>query len=77
MEVDRRSFFATLGVGTLGLMDAEEKAEAVEHYMLDLLDEPAKAAAAAEEEEQQQGGSAPRHRAPSPPEERAARAHAG
>jgi hypothetical protein len=42
MEVDRRAFFASVGVGTLALMDPEEKAEAVEHYMLDLLDEPAK-----------------------------------
>ena len=56
MEVDRRAFFATLGAGTLGLMDPEEKAEALEHYMLDLLDEPAKAAAGADEAEQQQEG---------------------
>ncbi len=54
MEVDRRAFFATIGVGTLGLMDPEEKAEALEHYMLDVLDEPEKAAAAAEAEEEQQ-----------------------
>ena len=60
MEVDRRAFFATVGVGTLSLMDAEEKAEAVEHYMLDLLDEPAKAAAAAEAAEQQAQGEQPR-----------------
>ncbi len=63
MEVDRRSFFAALGVGTLGLMDPEEKAEALEHYMLDVLDEPEKAAAkadAAEEEEQQLGVHPPR-----------------
>ncbi len=55
MEVDRRAFFATVGVGTLGLMDPEEKAEAVEHYMLDLLDEPTKAAAAEAAEQQAQG----------------------
>ncbi len=60
MEVDRRAFFATIGVGTLGLMDPEEKAEAIEHYMLDLLDEPAKAAAAAEAEEEQQQEGPPR-----------------
>ncbi len=55
MEVDRRAFFATVGVGTLGLMDPEEKAEAIEHYMLDLLDEPTKAAAAEAAEQQAQG----------------------
>ena len=63
MEVGRRAFFATLGVGTLGLMDPEEKAEALEHYMLDVLDKPEKPAAkadAAEEEEQQQQGAQPR-----------------
>ncbi len=63
MEVDRRAFFATVGVGTLSLMDPEEKAEALEHYMLDVLDEPEKAAAkadAAEEEEEQQQGAQPR-----------------
>jgi len=38
MEVDRRAFFAAMGVGTLNLMDAEERAEALEHYMLDQLD---------------------------------------
>jgi len=36
-------------------MDPEEKAEAVEHYMLDLLDEPTKAAAAEAAEQQAQG----------------------
>jgi len=60
MEVDRRAFFATVGVGTLSLMDPEEKAEEVEHYMLDLLDEPAKAAAAAEAAEQQAQEGQPR-----------------
>ena len=60
MEVDRRAFFATLGVGTLGLMDPEDKAEALEHYMLDVLDEPAKASATAEAAEQQAQGEQPR-----------------
>ena len=60
MEVDRRAFFATVGVGTLGLMDPEEKAEAIEHYMLDMLDEPAKAAAVAEAAEQQAQEGPPR-----------------
>jgi len=36
-------------------MDPEEKAEAIEHYMLDLLDEPTKAAAAEAAEQQAQG----------------------
>ena len=56
MEVDRRAFFATVGVGTLSLMDPEEKAEALEHYMLDLLDESEEAPETADEDEQQQEG---------------------
>ncbi len=39
LEVDRRAFLASLGVGTLELMDPEDRAEALEHYMLDMLDE--------------------------------------
>jgi hypothetical protein len=35
IEVDRKAFLASLGVGALELMDPEEKAEALEHYMLD------------------------------------------
>ena len=31
MQVDRRAFLATLGVGTLEFMDPEDKAEALEH----------------------------------------------
>ena len=39
MEVDRRLFLATLGVGALELMSPEDKAEALEHYMEDRLRE--------------------------------------
>ena len=39
IEVDRKAFLATLGVGAIELMDPEEKAEALEHYMLDQIDE--------------------------------------
>ncbi|MCH7826042.1 MAG: hypothetical protein IH849_14685, partial [Acidobacteria bacterium] len=38
MEVDRRVFLATLGVGALELMSPEDKAEALEHYMEGKLD---------------------------------------
>lgn len=38
MEIDRRAFIATVGAGALAKMSPEERAEAVEHYMLDLLD---------------------------------------
>ena len=38
MEVDRRVFLATLGVGALELMSPEDKAEALEHYMMEELD---------------------------------------
>ncbi len=40
MEVDRRAFIASLGgVAAVNLMDHEAKAEALEHYMEDKLDE--------------------------------------
>ena len=40
MEVDRRAFIASLGgVAAVNLMDHEAKAEALEHYMEDQLDE--------------------------------------
>ena len=54
MHVDRRAFLASVGVGALDLMNPEDKAEALEHYMLDQLDEPLapeKSAAEAEEEQ--------------------------
>ncbi len=38
MEVDRRAFLATLGVGTVGMMSHEDRAESLEHYMMDELD---------------------------------------
>ena len=41
IEVDRKAFLASVGVGALELMDPEEKAEALEHYMLDQIDEAA------------------------------------
>ena len=44
MEVDRRAFFATLGsAAVINRMPDEEKAEALEHYMTDLLDQQATA----------------------------------
>src|SRR3981081_1396069 len=40
MEVDRRAFIASLGgVAAVNLMDHEAKAEALEHYMEEKLDE--------------------------------------
>jgi predicted HD phosphohydrolase len=45
MEIDRRAFFATLGsAAVVNGMPDEEKAEALEHYMTDLLDQQATAA---------------------------------
>ena len=42
MEVDRRAFFATLGsAAVISAMPDEEKAEALEHYMTDMLDQQA------------------------------------
>ena len=38
MEVDRRAFIATVGVGALSAMSPEDKAEELEHYMIDMLD---------------------------------------
>ncbi len=38
MEVDRRAFLATLGVGAMELMSPEDKAEELEHYMMEHLD---------------------------------------
>jgi hypothetical protein len=39
MEIDRRSFLATLGsVTVIESMDSEAKAEALEHYMMHQLD---------------------------------------
>ena len=40
MEVDRRAFIASLGgPAVVAMMDHEAKAEALEHYMEDKLDE--------------------------------------
>src|ERR1700722_8165040 len=40
MEIDRRAFIASIGgVAAVNLMDHEAKAEALEHYMEDKLDE--------------------------------------
>jgi hypothetical protein len=42
MEIDRRAFFATLGsTAAINAMPDEAKAEALEHYMTDLLDQQA------------------------------------
>ena len=38
MEVDRRKFLASIGAGALAVMTPEDKAEALEHYMVDALD---------------------------------------
>ncbi|WP_420632915.1 hypothetical protein [Candidatus Palauibacter sp.] len=38
MEIDRRRFLASVGAGALAVMTPEDKAEALEHYMCDLLD---------------------------------------
>ena len=39
MEVDRRAFLATVGVGALEFMSPEDKAEELEHYMEHMLDD--------------------------------------
>ena len=62
MEVDRRAFLATLGVGTVGMMSHEDRAEALEHHMMEELDKaisprPPKPTATPE---QQDGPRAPR-----------------
>src|SRR5262249_9069549 len=42
MEIDRRAFLATLGsTAVINRMPDEEKAEALEHYMTNMLDEQA------------------------------------
>ena len=38
MKLDRRIFLATIGVGSLKVMSSEEKADALEHFMIDQLD---------------------------------------
>ncbi|MDH3731970.1 MAG: hypothetical protein OEU54_00490 [Gemmatimonadota bacterium] len=38
MEVDRRKFLASIGAGALAVMSHEDRAEALEHYMVDVLD---------------------------------------
>ena len=39
MHVDRRAFLATIGVGALGAMSPEDRAEELEHYMINKLDD--------------------------------------
>ena len=56
MKVDRRVFLATLGVGALEVMDPEDKAEALEHYMMDELDEAAAPAKPEVPDSQEQDG---------------------
>ena len=67
MDVDRRRFLATLGVGALELMSPEDKAEALEHYMMDELDKTAGSAASPDpaglpgaHEQEQEGPRVPR-----------------
>ena len=40
MNLDRRIFLGTLGVGALKVMTPEQKADALEHYMIDQLEQP-------------------------------------
>ena len=56
MEVDRRVFLATLGAGALEVMTPEDKAEALEHYMMDEFDEPAAPAKPEVSDSQEQDG---------------------
>jgi hypothetical protein len=44
MEIDRRAFMAAVGVGALDLMSPEDKAEELEHYMMEELDKARPAA---------------------------------
>ncbi len=59
MIVDRRIFLATLGVGSLKVMSSEEKADALEHYMIDQLDSGAEDAELQQGRNRQQGGARP------------------
>jgi hypothetical protein len=38
MEIDRRKFLASVGAGALAVMSHEDRAEALEHYMIETLD---------------------------------------
>ena len=60
MEVDRRAFLATLGVGTVGMMSHEDRAESLEHYMMDELDSAISPPKPAEISEQREQRRAPR-----------------
>ncbi len=60
MEVDRRAFLATLGVGTVGMMSHEDRAESLEHYMMDELDSAISPPKPAEISEQREERRAPR-----------------
>ena len=60
LQVNRRAFLASLGVGALELMNPEDKAEALEHYMLDQLDESTAESVGTEDEEEQQQDNQPR-----------------
>ena len=62
MEVDRRAFIASLGgAAAVNLMDHEAKAEALEHYMEDKLDEMVGRPAAREVPDRRRNRSADRH----------------
>ena len=66
MEVDRRTFLAAVGVGAVGAMSHEDRAEELEHYMMHRLDDSVapepdgEESALIELHEQQQGPTAPR-----------------
>lgn len=59
MEVDRRAFLATLGAGSIGMMSHEDKAEALEHHMLEELDRAAGPASSDGSAEPEQEGPRP------------------
>jgi len=54
LNVDRRAFLATLGAGSLSTMSSEDKAEALEHYMLDRMHKSTAKPVEAEAQEAQQ-----------------------
>ena len=66
IEVDRKTFLATVGAGAIAAMSHEDRAEELEHYMMHELDDSVAPAVDGEEAallelyEQQQGPRAPR-----------------
>ena len=64
VQVDRRTFLAAVGVGAIGAMSDEDKAEELEHYMMHKLDDSVMPSSGGEDDAlaalQQEGPSAPR-----------------